>query len=60
MKELSVKNFTGCVRIGVTSLPLETVSGWRKWRLNNDTTGNTTALDRSDDGRPCVCTRGEV
>ncbi|CAI8042350.1 hypothetical protein GBAR_LOCUS23532 [Geodia barretti] len=60
VKELSAKDFKGCLRIGVTSLPVETVCGWRRWRVDSDTTGNTTALDRTDDGRLCVCTRGEV
>ena len=60
MKELSAKDFKGCLRIGVTSLPVETVCGWRRWRVDSDTTGNTTALDRTDDGRLCVCTGGEV
>jgi hypothetical protein len=59
VKELSAKKFTGCLTIGVTSLPLETVCGWRKWRVDSDTTGNTTALERTDDGRLCVCTGGE-
>ena len=60
VKELSVKRFVGCIKIGVTSLPLETVCGWKKWTSENDATGNTTVLDRTEDGRLCVCTRAQV
>ena len=49
-----------CVRIGVTSLSLDTVCGWKEWRVENDVSGNTTVLDRVPSGQLCVSSRGEV
>ena len=46
--------------IGVTGLPLDTVSRWKRWLPENDTTPRTTVLDRTEDGRLCVCNRGQV
>ena len=60
VKELSAKRFVGCLRIGVTSLPLEVVAGWKKWTADTDNTGQSTVLDRTDTGRLCVCSKGSV
>ena len=60
VKELSAKRFVGCLRIGVTSLPLEVVAGWKKWTADTDSTGQSTVLDRTDTGRLCVCSKGSV
>ena len=59
MKELNRK-YTGCLRIGVTGLSPERVCQWKKWSPENDSSGNTVTLDRTEDGRLCVCSGGKV
>ena len=60
VKELSSMKFVGCLRIGVTTLSPERVCEWKKWSTDNDASGNSIALDRTDDGKLCVCSKGEV
>ena len=60
VKELSARRFAGCLRIGVTSLPLEVVAGWKYWTADTDSTGQSTVLDRTVTGRLCVCSKGSV
>ena len=62
MKELNGK-YHGCLRIGVTSLPPETVSSWKSWTSKSNASGDTKmtiVLDILEDGRLCVCSGGEV
>ena len=48
------------MKIGVTGLPLDTVSRWKRWLPENDPTTRTIVLDRTEDGRLCVCCKGQV
>ena len=52
--------YTGFLRIGVSDLSPETICGWKKWSERNDTSGNSTVLDGTEDGRLCVYSGGKV
>ena len=59
VKEVS-ERWKGYVKIGVSSLPPETVCGWNRWTAKSDTSGKTIVLDGTEDGRLCVWCKGEV
>jgi hypothetical protein len=58
VKEVS-ERWKGYVKIGVSSLPPETVCGWNRWTAKSDTSGKTIVLDGTEDGRLCVWCKGE-
>lgn len=55
-----MKDWKGCIKIGVTGLPPETVCCWKNASdKNNDKTGRTLVLDMKDD-KPCICIGEDV